>query len=81
MPARKDRKHSLSHAKGLRAGATPPTPENPTNEESSFPFEGQSQREEAAHVEVAPEEADGRIASGQAEPVEGQKATHELFSI
>lgn len=76
--ARKDKRRPSSDAAAREAGLNLSVVEDVSSKKSAISTEGQVEREDSAYVEVPPEVADELIASGQAEPTEGQAPTHEL---
>ena len=82
--ARKDKGRSLSNAAAREAGLNSTASEG-ASKKTSILNEGQVERGDLADVDgqpafvdVPPEVANELIASGQAEPTEGQQPTHEL---
>ena len=83
--ARKDKGRSLSNAAARESGLNSAVSEGASSKNTSILNEGQGEREDLANVDgqpafvdVPPEVANELIASGQAEPTEGQQPTHEL---
>ena len=83
--ARKDKGRSLSNAAAQEAGLKSAASEGASSKKTSILNEGQVERGDLADVDgqpafvdVPPEVANELIASGQAEPTEGQQPTHEL---
>ena len=83
--ARKDKGRSLSNAAAQEAGLNSTAPEGASSKKTSSLNECQVERGDLADVDgqpafvdVPPEVANELIASGQAEPTEGQQPTHEL---
>ena len=83
--ARKDKGRSLSNAAAREAGLNWTDSEGASSKKTPSLNERQAEREDLvdvdgqpAFVDVPPEVANELIASGQAEPTEGQQPTHEL---
>ena len=76
--ARKDKRRPSSDAAAREAGLNLSVVEDVSSKKSAISTEGHVEKKDLAFVEVPPEVADELIASGQAEPTEGQAPTHEL---
>ena len=83
--ARKEKGRSSSNAAAQEAGLNSTASEGASSKKTSILNEGQVERGDLAdvdgppaYVNVPPELADEHVASGQAEPIEGQVPTHEL---
>ena len=79
--SRKSKSQSTSDVGATAAASSPRlSSKEGENEKRSSAAESQTDKEGPTHVEVPPEEAHQLIASGQAEPADGEAPTHELVS-